>query len=255
MNYMLRQSKDFKDVSCEILEVIDKNTKVSYIKILFSTIPEIVVQVGMSRLIGHILLTVAQISGRHIFLVSFRWQLSSLYRRVHLYRKREVREEDLALHFHGARNSTLAPMCVGLLPGLSWNTWPSLFCLFLAWIWSLVAKQTLVGAKIRQPNCDKTYLPSTKKRRLFKKNWINPWVNVSHMYLSSLFLLCKIWTTVYQLIRLHSGFQSCSIATAAQFYCKRFGLSGEEFGVVAIWKLLTWMVKSSANRWTLYFLV
>lgn len=55
MSYMLKWSKDFKDVFFkDILEVTDENTKVSYIKILFSTILEIVVQVGMSRLIGHI---------------------------------------------------------------------------------------------------------------------------------------------------------------------------------------------------------
>lgn len=96
-------------------------------------------------------------------------------------------------------------MCIGPLPGILLNTWPSLFCLFLAWIWSLVAKQTLVGAKIRQPNCDKTYLSSTKRRYLFKNNWIYPRVSVSHMHLSSLFLLCKIWTNIDQLIRLHSN--------------------------------------------------
>lgn len=249
---MLKWPKDFKDVSCEISEVIDENTKVSYIKILFSTILEIMVQVGMSRLIGHIPLTVAQISGRHIFLISFRWQLSSLYRRGPLVQKERSERGRFSTAFSQGKKFHSSSNVCWPVAWLSWNTWPSLSCLFLAWIWSLVAKQTLVGAKIRQPNCDKTYLPSTKKRCLFKKNWINPWVSVSHMYLSSLLLLCKIWTTIYQLIRPHSGFQPCSIATAAQFYCKWFGLSGEEFRVVAIWKLLTWMVKSRANRCRLY---
>lgn len=184
----------------------------------------------MSRLVGHILLTVAQISGRHIFLISFRWQLSSLYRRDLLV-EREEGEEDLALHFHQARNSTLAPMCVGPLPRILWNTWPSLFCLFLAWIWSLVAKQTLVGAKIRQPNCDKTYLSSTKERCLLKKNWIYLWVNVSHIHLSSLLLSCKVWTKIDQLVRLHSDFQPYSIAIATLFYGKWSGLPGGEFRV------------------------
>lgn len=62
-------------------------TKVNHIKILFSTIPEILVQVGMSRLVGHALLTVDQIAERHIFLISFRWQLCSLYRRDSLIEK------------------------------------------------------------------------------------------------------------------------------------------------------------------------
>lgn len=119
-------------------------------------------------------------------------------------------------------------MCVGPMPGILLNTWPSLFCLFLARIWSLVAKQTLVGAKIRQPNCDKTYLSPTKKRRLFKKDWIYPRVNVSHMQLSSLFLLYNILTRIDQLTRLHSGFQPSTITTAAQF-CKWSCVAGGEF--------------------------
>lgn len=145
-------------------------------------------------------------------------------------------------------------MCIGLLPGILLNTWPSLFCLFLAWIWSLVAKQTLVGAKIRQPNCDKTYLSSTKRRYLFKNNWIYPRVSVSHMHLSSLFLLCKIWTNIDQLIRLHSDFQPSRISTAAQFCCKWCGVAGEEFKELQPYKkLLMWMVKSRANRYDYIF--